>query len=846
MRREAAAFYCRAPARVRSNVYHALAHVLAAAPPPAGAVFEALASDASPCVVVRPAYVIEDLRPHGGGSDPIVEVHLPSSPRPPQGSAERIGVVLPQSPSASWSAGDVPLRPPPLDCLLGPGGWLAFQTFWVRGAGGRLWVARRFRYAAPRRTARDRRYDSVSGAVAYDWSTVTRHPAMARRGTRGSRFAWRQRTLTGLPRAAWLERAPDAAERTAEVRWAGTGTPSSPPSGHAIVFGSSGAGKTTYLAHRAAEAIARGEPVIAIDLHGDLAPSVLARLAPELRDRVVAVDAGERPVAGVAVIAGTEGDDRAAAILVAAVKRLSADGTDVYWGFRLERIFDTFLRLVLESGGSLLDLYDLLTSEDRRDAARLATRRPELARFLEELAPVVRRTPDFLWSAATRLSKVVLVPALAELLAPADGGLPVEELVRQGRSVFVRLPFARLGPEAATLAGTLVLARVFLGLAGGPTPGPNAGPVLLVLDEVHGFSPRLVAELLAEGRKFGVRAVVATQYPERLAPELRSAAAGAATHVLAFRVPPATAAEAGEWLGLDRPTSERVLPALPPGHGVEIDPETGALFPTSPTPAIDTSDAMAWTVAVARTRHDYGVLERPEPETLGGDPATERLLLAVLAAEEEGVPLDAGEVVSHALSLPGAPLDPATVTDRWGAIRQRDWLTWEGGRCRLSSAGERYVGLGAPTGAPRETPEHRRLLLRTFRIFARRGYRLEVLRQGRFDTTLPDARFRQLSPPSSRTVPGELARELDRARGGWAWRFFGGRDVHVEAEVSGATRFERIRHGCSKAAGRGAYVLFVVGEPAQARKVKSALRRLDVGRDRAQVWTLRRPEGPKP
>ncbi|MGI0154848.1 MAG: hypothetical protein ACREDE_01755, partial [Thermoplasmata archaeon] len=245
-------------------------------------------------------------------------------------------------------------------------------------------------------------------------------------------------------------------------------------------------------------------------------------------------------------------------------------------------------------------------------------------------------------------------------------------------------------------------------------------------------------------------------------------------------------------------------------------------------------------------REEFGAGARPDSDAPVDDPVTERLLLAVMAAEEEGAPLDDPRAVAAALALPGPPLDAATVADRWTSIRRRPWFTWDAGRCHLSAAGARWLGLGAPTLASRETAEHRRLLLSAFRIFARRGYRLEILAQGRFDTTLPDARFRQLALRPDASVPEELARAIDRARRGWAWRFFGGRDVHVEAEVSGALRGERVRHGWSKAAGRGAFVLFVVGDAARARRVREFLARAAVPRGRAQVWTLAVPAGPKP
>jgi hypothetical protein len=610
-------------------------------------------------------------------------------------------------------------------------------------------------------------------------------------------------------------------------------------SGHTVVFGASGTGKTTFLAARAAQTIARGGTIVVLDLHGDLAPSIAARLPTETRTQLVAVDAGERPVAGIAGLAGSgESVERAAGHFVAAVKRLSPDGADLAWGFRLERIFDTFARLVLDAGGSLLDLYALLTDPRRRDAALLETPRPSTARFLEELGPIVRRNPEFLWSAATRLSKIVLVPELTELLAPVDGGLEVERLVRSGRSLLVRLPIATLGPEAAAFAATLLLSRVYLGLAGAGPPEEGSEPVLLVLDEVQSFSPRLVSEILTESRKFGIEALVATQYPDRLAPELRGAAAGAAGNFITFRTPPASVLSVGPWVGLTRPGGSDELATLPVGLGVLRDPSSGELRWVSEGGApVPCDDPNAWRAATARTRAEFGVTSTVRGVEPDEEPA-ERLLLAILSADESHRPLSPTEVVRAASELPGPAIDPAELERAWTRLARGPECSAAGTGLHLTSAGERRLGLGAPTGAASESSEHRALLLRAFRVFARRGYSIEVVRQGRFDTTLPDGLFRQLGR-ARRGAPAELARTLDRVRSGWAWRCFGGRDVHLEAEVSGALRPERIRHGWSKANGRGAFALFLVGDPEKARRVRRTLRSLGLRPDRAQVWTLR-------
>lgn len=833
---------CTAPPVVRARWYRALASALVATAPPGGVVFESTNRDPTPVVTVRPGTLVETVRATPGvGSVALEAVAAHAAPRPPSGWPDRLRQLLspPSSGGLIATTSGILREPPDLSLVLGHRGWVGTQTHWLRGDRGEIWVARRVRIAAPDRATLADRLEPVATALALDWSRSTGTLATSRPlGPRAYRD-WRRGTVRTVPREAWLPRSSTTVERTAELAERRGSTDLEEMDGHAVVFGASGSGKTTYLARRAASHAERRGAVVVIDLHGDLAPAVAARLSAATRARTLAIDATDRPTPGVAVLAvGDDHAERAAAHLVAGLKRLSPDGTELYWGFRLERIFDTLVRHVRDTGGSLLDLYGLLTDADRRDAARLETRRPEVARFLDELGPVVKRTPDFLWSAATRLSKVVLVPALAELLAPADGGLPVEELLEEGRSLLVRLPFSALGPEAAAFAGTLLLGRIYLGLAARREGVAGGRTVLVVLDEVQGFAPRLVAELLTESRKFGLRVLVATQYPDRLAPETRAAVAGAPTEFVTFRVPRVLARSVGPWLGLPPDDADRTLSELPVGAGVRLGPESPGPRSLSGETRPPREGRARWIERVAATRDEFGATPAEVTDAREDDRATDRLLLAVLAATERGDPIRSEGVVAAALALPGRPPDSETLGRRWRVVKERGFVEETPAGVVLTGLGERTVGLTRPTGATRESDEHRALLLATFRLFARRGYLLEIVRQGRYDTTLPDARFVQL-PDRDALTPAELAESLARRRGEWAWRFFRGRDVHVEAEVSGALRPERIRRGWSKASARGAFALFVVGDAGRAGRVRRTLRALALGPDRAQVWTLR-------
>jgi hypothetical protein len=609
---------------------------------------------------------------------------------------------------------------------------------------------------------------------------------------------------------------------------------------HVVVVGASGAGKTSLLADLAAKRVERGGSVLAFDLHGDLAPSIAGRLTPAGLGRLVAVDAAgpvDR-IAGVRLLdsVGADGDDRGAGHVVAALKRLTSDSGDVYWGHRLERTLEAFVRLAGEEGGGLVDVYELLTDPRRRDAARLTTRAPALAGFLDELPALLRRNPEYLAPATARVAKVAMSPRLARLLDPSGPGLPVVALVAAGRSVVWRIPFAEVGPESAGFAATLLVAHAYLALAAlGPSGGEGVR-VAFVLDEASAISPRLLADLLSEGRKFGVGALVATQYPGRLAPDARAAAEGAAgTHVV-FRVPVPVAADTAAWAGLDR-SAELLLPALPDGTGVAVRSGDSGGRGFVEVGVAPPGGRNAWESACAESADEFG-----GPGDAG--PQAERSPTDAVAFALAPGPCDPATLALRASAATGRPLDPAAVVATAHRLAARGWVRWSEGNFELTDAGARYLGSGAPTGAAREGAEHRALLYETFAILARRGARLELVRQGRFDRRLPDGVVHLVPPGLGDRSPVELDRALTVARGTWAWRYFGGRDADVEAEVSGALRPERIRRNLAKARARGTFALFVVGDAARARRVRAVLAEAGAGVGDAQVWTVARGRVP--
>ncbi|HEV2519799.1 MAG TPA: DUF87 domain-containing protein [Thermoplasmata archaeon] len=660
------------------------------------------------------------------------------------------------------------------------------------------------------------------------------------RPSRRRRRSWASGSLAALSAGAPFRLSPGDAARAVRPPRPTPALDDAVLQRHLAALGASGSGKSSFLAALARDRIARGLATIVLDVHGDLGPGIAAGLDPSARARLTAVDA-TRPVGeipGIALFSSEEPDgrDREASHLVASLRHLAHEGSEVYWGHRLEQIFDVFVRLVEEENGGFSDLYEMLTDPARRDAARASTASPVAARFLDELPALLRRNPEYLQAAVARVQKVAHHPKLRNLLDAAERAIDLPGIFDQGGSIVFRIPSAQLGPSESRFAATLIVSRAYLAVAAAGSR-PSGLRVLAILDEAQSVSPTLLSEILCEGRKFGFGAAMATQYAARLAPDALNAAEGAVGTHLVFHVPRSGAAAAGRWVGLEKATAERLLPALPPGIAVlDVALSAGPRgLVRTPPPTEDGGNA--WQEVARRTSVDLGPGNSTEPTIAQRHAMEEAVLRALFVQETELRASDRAGILDRA-SGAGTGFDRVALAARLPGLIQRGWVEESADGLRLTAAGAGRLGVGQPTGAVREGDEHRLLLIEAMRIFARQGAWLEILPQGRFDTRLPDGWYRQLPRDLAKLAPGELLRETQNRAQRWVWRAFGGRNVHVEAEVSGAERAERIRRGLSKASRAGAAVVFLVADARRARKVREVLHRAAAHPPEAQVWTL--------
>jgi hypothetical protein len=647
---------------------------------------------------------------------------------------------------------------------------------------------------------------------------------------------------------------------------------------HAAIVGMTGAGKTQLLAHVAAEAGGAGVPFVLFDLHGDLGPAAFGRLPRDAARRVVVMDGtrnlGEGvlglDVLGSRIPSEQRSDlelDRLTSEVLSALRPVAA-GSEEYWGPRMERFLEGAIRGALESGGTLYDVAQLLHDPaSRADEMAGKARSAALRRFLLELPSVARRQPDLLSSSQNRVSKLLLSRTVRALVAPPGGGLEIDELLAGDRSLVVHLPKGSLGELSAMFVANLLLARIYIGLLRVPALAPTGRPRrLLLLDEAQSFSPRLLRSIVEEGRKFGCACVLATQSPARWQEVFSRSPTEAVGTLVGLRLPLADARHLSASLlspegdargpggaGLSRADALVASLATLPAHAawVRFEGAPGAELLGLPAPA--PADPLAFAEA-----SDASALELASPWTelmlLGEDAeraTVHELLLRTLEAEAKGTALDLGprEQGSPAARF-GRSASTVALLLALQLAREKRWIEeWSeaGGAARvaLAPAGWAQLGYREDCGAPSESDEHRRLIFEAFRIFARRGVLMELPEQGRMDQRTPDGRVR-VEPERLRRAVLSLGERLEAyapLRTTWVWRLGHGRDIFVEAEVSGAERPERIERTWKKAKEAHAFLLIVVGTPERGRKVRRFLRELGVGAEEALIWVVRRTSG---
>jgi len=386
---------------------------------------------------------------------------------------------------------------------------------------------------------------------------------------------------------------------------------------HTVVVGPTGSGKSMVFAHLILDDITHDRPSVLVDPKRQLVDHILDRIPAEKHDSVVVLDAAdERPVGFNPLDTQGRNADVVVDGILSSLKAVFADG----WGPRTEDLLHAGLLTLARSGETrgephtLLDLPRLLTDAGfRRSVVGAVAGDDALAAFwagYEELSPGARA--NIIAAPMNKLRKYVLRKNLAAVLGQPRPRFRLRDVFREGKTVLVPLNDALLGPGAAQLLGSLVVAELWMAtLERAGEREPMKRTAAIYIDEVQQFLnlPTSIGDALATSRSYGVSWNLAHQFRAQLPPGMRSAFDANARNKIVF----ALGAEDARDLARMAPALEAEdFMALPPyeiyAQVVDQGAPTGWFSARTlpPAKALGTRDA-----ALRASRDRYGATTPP-------------------------------------------------------------------------------------------------------------------------------------------------------------------------------------------------------------------------------------------
>jgi len=323
---------------------------------------------------------------------------------------------------------------------------------------------------------------------------------------------------------------------------------------HLAIIGKTGMGKSTLLHNLVASDINARQGVGLIDPHGDLADSVLDFIPKRRTNHVVVFDAGDRehPLAFNPLAARSpEQRPLVASGIVSAFKKLYGES----WGPRLEHILRNALLALLENPGtSLLSLVRLLSDSGYRNEAVSRLQDPVVRSFWQN--EFAKWKPNFRAEAIApiqnKIGQFLSHPILRPILSQPRTRLDFRRIIDEGQILIVNLSKGRIGEDASTLLGSLLVTSLQLAaMSRADVPEDHRPDFFLYVDEFQNFATESFATILSEARKYRLSLTLANQYLAQMDDQTLEAVFGNVGSLLCFQVGARDAEPLAEQFGGD-------------------------------------------------------------------------------------------------------------------------------------------------------------------------------------------------------------------------------------------------------------------------------------------------------
>lgn len=345
---------------------------------------------------------------------------------------------------------------------------------------------------------------------------------------------------------------------------------------HKYAIGGSGCGKSCFLEHLIGQHILREEGAGLIDCHGDVYANLCRWIAYKtydmaaeereqyLREKVVLVDlTDDERVIGLNPLAPQPGmdSDRQANQLLLIFRRFYQDR----WGVKIEELARFAFMALIEAGGTLLELEELLINEAFRAQLLAQVRTPEVARYF---STQLHRDTAFIPSLLNKLRPLLLDGQVQAALGQSRSTLRFRDILDHNKILLVNLNKSYLSANADIMGAFFVGLLQAAILSRRDTPPSHRRPFFLYVDEFQNYANEQLEEVLTESRKYGLFLTMAHQSLSQLPRSLQEIIRGNTDMQLFFRMsyPDARTLAPGNFAATGRMERPQLSPYTSPEH----------------------------------------------------------------------------------------------------------------------------------------------------------------------------------------------------------------------------------------------------------------------------------------
>ncbi len=313
---------------------------------------------------------------------------------------------------------------------------------------------------------------------------------------------------------------------------------------HLYVVGKTGVGKSTLLEVMALQDIEAGRGVAVLDPHGDLVESLLTHIPLERAHDVVVFDPAdeERPVGLNFLQATTDSQrHRIATEFIDMLMKMYDPHQQGIVGPRFQHNVRMAMltTMLADPQATLLEVVLALSNKRYIKALRERITDPVIASYWDDQ---IANTNDFHKSEildyiVSKFNRFVGDRLVRHIVGQSQSTLDFRAIMDERKVLLVNLSKGKIGPESASFLGYLMIQKLMMAtLSRADQEKEHRDDFCLYVDEFQTFATDSFANMLSEGRKYGLCLVMANQYVSQLPPALREAVFGNVGSLVSFQV----------------------------------------------------------------------------------------------------------------------------------------------------------------------------------------------------------------------------------------------------------------------------------------------------------------------